>query len=240
MSGTKDDYPRQPTPFGELYQGLFRNNPATSAGLDRNKAGAVFLRNRGLLLDVGCGAGDLFALIKDQYNEVHGIDIILEAVDLCVKKGIQAKQVDLNVEALPYEDGKFDSIACFDFIEHILSPMRFFNEANRVLKPGGELVVVTPNIRYFWSLGRLIFKGRFPKTSGEMLEPYDGGHIHYFTSKDLVEMLSKQGFKNMQCSGWCRGLRKPLGLLTRFVLGSRLDREFFCGGIIVRAEKIPP
>ena len=223
--------------FEELYRNFWKA-PNGASPLGRNKAGAQFLRNHGLLLDVGCGEGALLDLIKDQYDEVHGIDIAQGAVELCLQKGMKAKRVDLNVEDIPYEAYTFDSVACFDFIEHVLSPMRFLAEAYRVLKWDGEIVVVTPNIRYFWGIARLIFKGRFPKTSSEMLEPYDGGHIHYFTSNDITEMLSKQGFQNIQCFGWGKGVRRSFGLLTKFLLGPTIGREFLHGGIIVRAEKI--
>lgn len=226
------------SPFEELYKSLFRDNPGTSAGLSRNKAGAAFLRNHGLLLDVGCGVGDLFDMTKDQYDKVYGVDIVQEAVDLCIEKGMQAKRVDLNVEGLPYEDGKFDSVACFDFIEHIVSPMRLTGEIWRVLKWGGEVVIITPNIRSIWPILRIVFNGKSPKTSGEILEPYDGGHIHYFTSRDIVEILTRQGLQNISLFGWSKVLSRLNWLPTKFLLGPTIDREFLHGGIIIRAEKV--
>ncbi len=232
-----DHSPGQLNPFEELYTNLFRDNPGTSAGLARNEAGSAFLQNHGLLLDVGCGVGDLFDVIKDQYDEVHGVDIIQEAVDLCIEKGMQAKRVDLNVEGLPYEDGKFDSVACFDFIEHIVSPVRLMKEIWRVLKWNGEVVIITPNIRSIWPILKLIFKGKSPKTSSVKFEPYDGGHIHYFTSRDIVEILLMQRFDNISTFGWGKVLSRLNWLPTKFLLGPTIDREFLHGGIIVRAEK---
>lgn len=226
------------SPYDELYKGLYRDKPETFAGLARNKAGAALLRNNGFLLDIGCGVGDLFEIVKDRYDEVHGVDIIQEAVDLCVKKGIRAKRVDLNIERLPYENDKFDSVACFDFVEHILSPERLTGEIWRVLKWGGEVVIITPNIRSIWHILRLIFKGRAPKTAGVILEPYDGGHIHYFTSRAVMEILTRQGFQNISLSGWSKVLSRLNWLPTRFLLGPTIDREFLHGGLIIRAEKV--
>ena len=227
----------QSNAFEKLYIDLFRSRPGTTAGVSRNQAGAALLKNHGRLLDIGCGCGDLYSIVKDRYDEVHGIDIIPEVVDICIKKGIKARRVDLNVENLPYEENTFDSVACFDLIEHILSPMTLLNEVRRVLKPGGEIVILTPNIRRIWTILRLIFKGKSPKTSDEVLEPYDNGHIHYFTSRDIVEMLSAQGFQNTSVSGWGKVLSRLNWLPTKFLVGPVIDREFLHGGIAVRAEK---
>ena len=54
--------------------------------------------------------------------------------------------LDLEKDKLPYEDNSVDEIAAFHFFEHINNLLPLVNECNRVLKPGGHLVVAVPNV----------------------------------------------------------------------------------------------
>jgi methionine biosynthesis protein MetW len=150
-------------------------------------------------LDIGCGSGILAALLAKKYTTVYGVDFSPIALEKAKDRGIKTKMVNLNEDHLPFEDNYFDSVACLDVIEHVIDPRFLLPEINRVLRIGGTLVIAAPNIQYFLHLCSLVFLGRFPRTSSD-LEAYDGGHIHYFTRKDLELLLITYGFSIIDSS----------------------------------------
>jgi SAM-dependent methyltransferase len=79
-------------------------------------------------------------------------------------------------------------------IEHVFDPRFLLDEIARVLKPGGILLLDTPNIRYAKHLWSLLIGGRFPVTAGDdedLRLAHDGGHLHYFARRD-IEVLLRQ------------------------------------------------
>ena len=83
------------------------------------------------------------------------------------------------------------------------------------------MIISTPNIRYWRHLFSLTVKGRFPKTSGDT-EHWDGGHLHYFTYKDIELLLSEHGFEV---------------LVKRSVFGKEFLKEFLSPSIIIKERK---
>jgi len=173
------------------------------------------------LLDIGCGDGTLGYFAKNKYKEVYGVDISEEALKIAEKRGIIVEKVNLNEEKLPFENEYFDAVTCLDVIEHVFEPRDLIKEINRVLKRGGILIISTPNIRHWRHLFSLIVKGRFPKTSCDT-EHWDGGHLHYFTYKDIELLLSEHGFEV---------------LVKRGVFGREFLKEFLSPGIIIKGRK---
>lgn len=190
------------------------------------------------LLDVGCGDGTFAALVKNKYQEVYGVDISAEAIRRAEGKGIKVFQVNLNSEPLPFAPDYFDTVTCLDVIEHVFDPRVLIKEIQRVLKPEGEGFITFPNIRFLRFLQSIIFAGRFPKTSGDS-SLYDGGHLHYFTSKDIEFLLEKAGFRVVAKRGLTSdGARKQLKwILLRSTLGKTFEREFMCVEMMVQFQK---
>jgi methionine biosynthesis protein MetW len=150
-------------------------------------------------LDIGCGTGFLISLLAKKYMEYYGVDISSVALEKATEDGVQTFCLNVDKEDLPFENNFFDSAVCLDVIEHVFNPYHLIDEINRVLKPGSDFVIATPNIRYFLHIASLVFLGRFPKTS-EDTEAYDGGHIHYFTRKNLEDILRSHGFRIVKIS----------------------------------------
>jgi len=95
-----------------------------------------------------------------------------------------------------------------DTIEHVSDVYAALKEMYRVLKPGGILVINTPNIA-FVKKRLLLVLGRFPSTSqpnegigDDVL--FDGGHLHYFTFRSLQIALQKAGFATLRKIGYGR------------------------------------
>ena len=190
------------------------------------------------LLDVGCGDGTFAALVKNKYQEVYGVDLSAEAIRRARGKGVKVFQVDLNSQPLPFELDCFDTVTCLDVIEHVFDPRVLLEEIYRVLKPGGEGFITTPNIRFLRCLQSIVFTGRFPKTSSDP-SLYDGGHLHYFTSKDIELLLENAGFRTVAKRGLTSdsARRQLKWILLRSVLGKTFEREFMCVGMMVQFQK---
>lgn len=189
------------------------------------------------LLDVGCGNGALLDLVRVRFDTVHGCDLSERALRKARQGWGQFVCADLNEGWLPYQDGLFDCVTCLEVIEHVVDPLRLLKELHRVLRPQGQLVLTTPNIRYFRNILKLLLDGRFPQTTTDTFV-WGGGHLHYFTRADLAQLLGEAGFVHWQfvvnekqfARSWKRGL------LVK-VLGSHRFGEWFCGGIAVAALK---
>lgn len=210
----------------KLYQVIWENrNPDMPIYLDKGSRSDVALQlldEGSRLLDVGCGAGALCYFAKKKYENIYGIDISENALNIAKKYNIITSKVNLNEERLPYEDNYFDAVTCLDVIEHVFEPVEVIEEINRVLRKGGVLVISAPNIRYWQHIFSLIFRGKFPKTSDNK-EHYDGGHLHYFTYKDIESILKSCGFH----------ITEKCGVFNRNIF-----KEFSSPGIVIKAIKI--
>jgi methionine biosynthesis protein MetW len=145
------------------------------------------------LLDIGCGSGEIGLVFKHRFVEIHGIDISEKALAAACTRQVITRRVDLNKERLPYPSQNFEMVTCLDVIEHVFDPWRLLSEIHRVLSSKGVLVLSTPNIGFITFRLRLL-TGTFPTTSPDPT-PYDGGHIHYWTVKDMAKLLNQQAFR---------------------------------------------
>ena len=195
-----------------------------------------YLENVRLLLELGCGEGVLGERIKKESDcDVYGLDISLSGVNLAKKRGIIAHVSDLN-ERLPYQDNFFDLIFSDQVLEHVYQTDSLMSEIFRILKPGGTLITITPNLS-FW-LNRILFVfGVYPmflepsehsKAYGAMFlkkfmqEEQAMGHIHVFNRPALEDIIRAHGFRITKVFGsplsWNlpKALRIPYNMLDRF------------------------
>lgn len=112
---------------------------------------AARLARRKRVLDVGCGAGYGAAELANTATSVTGIDIGEDAIAYAVghysRANLQFQQA--AAAALPFPDGSFDLVVAFEVIEHLTDWEPLIAEARRVLSPGGQFVVSTPNKAYY-------------------------------------------------------------------------------------------
>jgi SAM-dependent methyltransferase len=99
-----------------------------------------------LLLDAGCGRGRTFLYRRClPAVRVVGLDISPYARD---NPNLDS-QVRGNLEALPFADASFDAVLSTHVAEHLARPEAAFSEMARVLRPGGRLLLLTPNRRHY-------------------------------------------------------------------------------------------
>lgn len=209
--------------MNELYENIWKNKIKNKSDIEKGSRIDVtlsLLNNGKRILDVGCGDGTFLSLIKDRYEEVYGIDISETSLKESRMKNIQTKIYDSDKSPIPYPSNYMDTVACLDVIEHVFDPDKIISEIYRVLLPDGIFVVSCPNIRY-WRHILSIITGEFPKTSTDT-EHYDGGHIHYFTYRDIELILKKYGFREIN---------------KYSVFGKNICKEFMSPGVVIRCKK---
>jgi len=106
----------------------------------------------GSLLDVGCGNGDFLLRMKHLGWNAQGIDPDPLAVLAAQERGLSVQTSSLDEAGFP--DKSFDVITMSHVIEHVPDPIELLKECRRVLKKGGQLILLTPNPE---SLGRRAF-----------------------------------------------------------------------------------
>jgi 2-polyprenyl-3-methyl-5-hydroxy-6-metoxy-1,4-benzoquinol methylase len=112
---------------------------------------------RGTLLDAGCGTGDLWRLVSSQFSACKGVDAVRYSG---LPAGMEFMAANLD-GALPLDDESVDTAAAIEVIEHLENPRAFVRELVRVTKPGGWIVLTTPNQLSALSLLSLLVKGVF-------------------------------------------------------------------------------
>jgi len=158
-------------------------------------------KNGTYLLDIGCGEGFfLFNASRAGYI-TKGIELSQDAVEYA------RREFGLDVEAKPFEElqfpeDHFDVITLWQVLEHMPYPRMILKEVRRILKPGGLLVVSTPNIegipakilrKRWWNIRRL--------------------HINQFTTKTLTNILKNAGLKNISSVSY----KESISLLMLFI-----------------------
>src|SRR5262249_44997443 len=96
----------------------------------------------GTLVDVGCGTGDLWRATRDRFTRCVGIDAVRYPE---LPQEITFELADLDRGRLPLGDAAADVTAAIEVIEHLENPRAFVRELARITKPGGWVVLTTPN-----------------------------------------------------------------------------------------------
>jgi SAM-dependent methyltransferase len=145
------------------------------------------------ILDVGCGSGSNSLALAAKGHKVRGVDISEEGIARYRSHGFEGHVTDLE-SGIDYPDATFDLAFCSEVIEHMTSPEILAAEMFRVLKPGGRLVLSTPNSA-FWLYRAL---GMIGFTVSELQHPK---HFQFFSRRSLLKLLRKPGFAPLLLTG---------------------------------------
>lgn len=143
--------------------------------------------SKGNLLDVGAGKGDFLKYIQPLVNyKLHGVDLMHTKMS-----NTEWYVQDLN-QVLQFQNQKFDAISCLEVLEHIENPRQLVREMFRVLKPGGILVVSTPNNHSWRAIISYIFREHFVAFTDSSYP----AHITALNKTDLKRMFCEAGFED--------------------------------------------
>lgn len=153
-------------------------------------------------LDVGAGNGELIDCVIREFRVTpHACDY---RDDLMTIGDLRVEVVDLNTQGLPYADRSFDLITCTEVIEHLEDFRAAIREISRVLRPGGVLIVSTPNVLNLRSRLRYLFFGFFnmfgPLRLGDDRHHSTHGHINPVACFYLAHALSAAGLGEISVS----------------------------------------
>lgn len=170
--------------YANYFDGMAINKKTFS---DRLKKIENRLGKKGKLLDVGCALGDCLLMARSLgWKEIEGIELSKYAANFARKRGLKITQGTLFTHK--FKANSYDAITLFDVIEHVSDPIDQLKQIKRLLKPGGIVLMVTPDIGGFWSW--LLRSGWYHYKPGE--------HLLYFTQSTISTALQKTGFKNIK------------------------------------------
>ena len=157
---------------------------------------------RGAVVDVGCGTGRLRSLLSGLATSYVGVDAVRYdgfPLDAPFLAG------DLNREPIPVADASADIALSLETIEHLENPRAFCRELVRVTKPGGWLLVTTPNQRSLVSLGALLLKEHFSAFRDSSYP----AHQTALLDTDLRRIAAENALQDIDIEFTCAG-RLPL------------------------------
>ena len=159
------------------------------------------------LLDIGCGNGSFLWQMRSLGWEVCGVEPDPKSAEPARAAGLEVRAELLPQQ--PWPEGHFDAITMFHVVEHLYDPVHTLIDCCKLLKPGGQLVIATPN---YGAIGREFFgcdwRGlEIPR------------HLVLFTEKSLWEAMERSGF------AVSRPARPSLNARAMFKLSLNLRRE---------------
>jgi SAM-dependent methyltransferase len=182
------------------------------------------------VLDVGCGDGAILAPFAGKHD-LHGVDVAQGAVDAAKAAGMKAVQHDLE-NPLPFPNDTFDLVFCGETIEHQIDTDWLLSEINRVLRPGGLLVLTYPNVRTPVGILMLAFLDMPPMYAARYRAP----HYRDFTLKTIKIALGNNAFSFVRATG-CSFFLPKIGECFKD-MASFLPS--LASTVIVQARKIGP
>jgi len=139
------------------------------------------------VIDIGCGTGMNSQVIRSYGHSVIGIDISESAINKYVAKGFEGYTMDIE-KSISFSPNSFDLAFCSEVIEHCTNPLFVLKDIFRILKPGGKLVLSTPNSA-FWAYRLFSLLGY---TVSELQHPK---HFSFFSKRSLNCIINESGFK---------------------------------------------
>jgi SAM-dependent methyltransferase len=239
-----DDFLKSLTPLARL---RYRRLDEKAAGIFEERF--QHLKERPLLLDIGCGRGEFASFLKARWNAKSDPWIYLGLEP----SPEQLRQRDIHsmglgfaralAERVPLQDMAANGIVIKEALDHCFDPAEVFREARRLLKPGGVLVVTTTNDRSY-------FKRMFPWVN-RALKAKQTDHLFFFGPSDLSRLALDAQFDRVSVETYNhlklpRFLEKIFGLLgggfnrTLLELTDRVGKTLLPnsgGGIILTAVR---
>ena len=103
------------------------------------------------VLDFGCGSGIFAEELAEKGYDSYGVDISKEAISFGKSQGIKNLEV-FDSHTLNFPDNTFDAVVILDVLEHLEDEAWALKEMERVLKPGGNVVVMVPAFMFLWGV----------------------------------------------------------------------------------------
>ncbi|HEX6909736.1 MAG TPA: class I SAM-dependent methyltransferase [Longimicrobium sp.] len=144
----------------------------------------------GTLVDVGCGSGGLWPFLRDRFDRYVGVDVV--RYDGFPADG-EFHALDLDRGDAPLPDGVADVAAGVETIEHLENPRAFVRMLARLARPGGWVIVTTPNQHSLLSKGTFLLRGEH----AHFQDASYPAHITALLQADLRRMAAECGLTDV-------------------------------------------
>ena len=156
------------------------------------------------VLDIGCGGGLFFHLLKSEGAETVGIELS-EARALFAKE-----EYDLQIHRIPVEKDfwqkkqkeSFDVVTLWDVIEHVNYPLDALISSRNLLKPGGYVMLDTPcKDGFYYKFGAFTYAltfGKFPTFLNAMYSDHTFGHKQILSTREMKGLVEMAGLEVVQ------------------------------------------
>ena len=135
------------------------------------------------MLDIGCSVGATVKAAQEMNWKATGVDISQDAIDACSDYGLNCHKIDGTT--LPFEDNTFDLVTNWHVIEHVSDVSETLTEWKRVLKPGGVMILETPDSNC-WKARRL---------GADYKKFWPPEHLYTFDRANLSSIIQTAGFE---------------------------------------------
>jgi methionine biosynthesis protein MetW len=142
------------------------------------------------VLDLGCGDGELLAiLVREKNVKAQGIEIDDKAIFECVARGLSVFHDDIDSGLSDYEDKSFDFVILNQSFQQVKKPDAVLKEALRV---GKKVIIGIPNFAHINARFQIFFRGRTPVTGALPYEWHDTPNLHFLSLLDFINYCKKR------------------------------------------------
>lgn len=161
-------------------------------------------RELGVFLDVGCATGFFLKGIESYSRwEVHGVELSEKAAGFARESLGLRHVLSSDLHGASYDTAMFDAVHISEVLEHVPNPLGLLRECRRVVKDDGIFFLSLPN-GLADRQGLIDYNRKYQRPAG-----HESGHIYFFSSKGLVALLRRAGFKLIRAESYAfkQGLR---------------------------------
>ena len=171
---------------------LSRARPGGYGSRLRSEALGFLAPPLGDVLDVGCAEGaNAHALRAAGATRIAGIEVDERFAEVARTRLDEVVTGSVEGE-LPWPAGSFDTVLCYDVLEHLRDPWKALARLRDRLRPGGRVHVALPNARHTSVWVPLAVRGRFAYAPAGLL---DVTHLRFFARRDAEELVRGAGFE---------------------------------------------